>query len=556
MPYPLIKEYRSVLSLRPGSRPFGKAPELDEANFGRLVPSPNPRVLHWGNGSFAVVYKFQERSGNYIALRCPLSPPATDVAERCKAIDAFRDSQGLALPFLVRESYFDDGLLIRGSWFPIFVMDWVDGKTLTAQLEVHTKAGNQVAIQRLADNWRTLVEEMQSAHFAHGDLQHGNVMVVDSGSLRLVDYDTVFVPSLSGKSAVAIGTEGYIHPSHLRTKSRPYHDRMDTFGALVIFLSLSVLAYMPSLYGKFTADNLLLSKSDLDDPKGSAAFSSLHGLPDPHIRHLTQILQDLCLASADTNETLVALLKGVPPPIALYSGAVATSSQQSLNRISPAHALGPTLGGSGQSRVPIGLVLTGVVLIALLVCSALGVSAGWFLADTRSATETSSPIVEVGSSPTTVFPKASEKPLSTEAPSPSRTALAPSPTLTVAPLPSHTPAAPQPTRTAHVFDVIVGSITGDSSSASQEWPVILPASSSVAVTLIQTNAPCLSDAVLHVTMGGVPSSQWTVETSQCRYRVVLQTESGGPAVIRVTNYGNGMVADYTLRSDGFGLIQR
>ena len=42
---------------------------------------------------------------------------------------------------------------------------------------------------------------MQRAEFAHGDLQHGNVLVDQEGQLRLVDFDSVWIPQLQGQPA-------------------------------------------------------------------------------------------------------------------------------------------------------------------------------------------------------------------------------------------------------------------------------------------------------------------------------------------------------------------
>ena len=50
---------------------------------------------------------------------------------------------------------------------------------------------------------------MREHVIAHGDLQHGNIIVQDDGTIRLVDYDGCYVPELAGlksneKSALAL----------------------------------------------------------------------------------------------------------------------------------------------------------------------------------------------------------------------------------------------------------------------------------------------------------------------------------------------------------------
>ena len=93
---------------------------------------------------------------------------------------------------------------------------------------------NTAALTTLAGRWRELVALLQRSEFAHGDLQHGNVMVDQEGRLRLVDFDGVWIPQLSGQSPPSeFGHPNYQHPLH------HHWDRwLDTFSALVIYLSL------------------------------------------------------------------------------------------------------------------------------------------------------------------------------------------------------------------------------------------------------------------------------------------------------------------------------
>src|SRR5207248_10425515 len=55
------------------------------------------------------------------------------------------------------------------------------------------------------------VRHLEAAKVAHGDLQHGNILV-RGGSIQLVDYDGMWVPALSGRDATEIGHRAYQHP--------------------------------------------------------------------------------------------------------------------------------------------------------------------------------------------------------------------------------------------------------------------------------------------------------------------------------------------------------
>ena len=74
---------------------------------------------------------------------------------------------------------------------------------------------------------------------AHGDLQHGNILVQAGGQLKVVDYDGMFVPGMSrlGMEAAESGLPAYQHPSRARPD---YFDaRLDDFAALVLLLTLA-----------------------------------------------------------------------------------------------------------------------------------------------------------------------------------------------------------------------------------------------------------------------------------------------------------------------------
>jgi Predicted unusual protein kinase len=80
----------------------------------------------------------------------------------------------------------------------VLTMDWIDGRTLNEYVDFLVAGSNAAALTTLAGRWRELVALLQRSEFAHGDLQHGNVMVDQDGQLRLVDFDGVWIPQLPG----------------------------------------------------------------------------------------------------------------------------------------------------------------------------------------------------------------------------------------------------------------------------------------------------------------------------------------------------------------------
>ena len=300
MSYPLVREYRPLIRLPPGQRPFRSCPELDGINHGDFIPPQGSRFSHWGAGSYAVVFRIRETTGNHIALRCLIAAPPVDVADRYHQLEMFRKSVGSLLPYFVRADFVADAISVNGQWFPVFLMEWIGGVTLGSYVESLALQRDKPGLRRLADDWSRMITDLQHSHVAHGDLQHGNAIITERGEIRLVDYDTVYVPSLAGRESVAIGTPGYVHPCYFRGVERPYSEKMDTFSALVIYLSLRALAVSPELYGVYSSANLLLADDDLFDAHNSRAFQALVFHSDQDVAQLARVVRDECLKSQES----------------------------------------------------------------------------------------------------------------------------------------------------------------------------------------------------------------------------------------------------------------
>ena len=110
------------------------------------------------------------------------------------------------------------GTRAGGSWHPIVKMEWIDAVRLDRYVEQHF--GEPDVIVGIADKFAHAVGTLDEAGAAHGDLQHGNVLVTQSGELRLVDYDGMFVPALAGRKSHELGHPNYQHPKPNRGRLR------------------------------------------------------------------------------------------------------------------------------------------------------------------------------------------------------------------------------------------------------------------------------------------------------------------------------------------------
>jgi hypothetical protein len=215
-------------------------------------------------GAFASVYRLSAPTRD-VALRCFLRN-TSDHEERYKLISEFV-SKG-TLPYTVTFDFLREGIRINGSWFPVLKMEWAHGATLDAYVHKHLE--NEQPLQDLVDRFLKMCADLRAAGIAHGDLQHGNILVKD-GEFKLVDYDGMFVPGMGAFFSNELGHPNYQHPAR---ESRHFGPYLDNFSAWVIFVSLQSIALDPTLFGTLAAgdDCLLFRRDDFLHPLHSHAF--------------------------------------------------------------------------------------------------------------------------------------------------------------------------------------------------------------------------------------------------------------------------------------------
>lgn len=266
----------------------------------------------YATGGFAIVFHYQKRDGAYCALRCfagkhggRAADDLPDLRERYTSLR--RHQRRHSVPWLVDFEFRDDALQIRTEQYPVLLMDWVDGRQLDVYVDEHVQ--DETSMMTLAQNFERMVLDLEAVDLAHNDLQHGNVMVLDDGTLRLVDYDAIYLPRVGNLVPNEIGQLHYQHPSRLqhvvqgkpedRTQMNHFGPNVDTFSALVISLSLRALAHQPSLWDEHhePGANLIFRATDFVDPGQTKVWRDLKRVEDPQVRELTQRLKDLCRKS-------------------------------------------------------------------------------------------------------------------------------------------------------------------------------------------------------------------------------------------------------------------
>ncbi len=287
MSWPLASHFSAMLQ---NPRHAFRDPALREC---RIAKDERNQPRPW-SGAFAVVYKgisaLDERP---FAVRV-FTTESPERRERYHEISTYLQTRKLKC--LVDFEYRDESIRSAdGKWYPLILMDWVEGQTLFKWARARALEGNGAALAEAARRWIALVKELDDAHIAHGDLQHANVMVAETGELKLVDYDCMCVPSLVGRRNLEVGVEPYQHPE--RNASTHLSLDLDRFSALVIYVALRALALNPPLWSKYVEvpehDKLLFRKEDFERPRESPLVRDLLALPDVDARDLVGRLLEL-----------------------------------------------------------------------------------------------------------------------------------------------------------------------------------------------------------------------------------------------------------------------
>ncbi len=259
------------------------------------------------SGGFAATFDLQAGSQRW-AVRCfhKNVPQDRRLLDRYRYIgDFIRANRDL--DFLVPVQYRDDGIAVGGEVYPTVRMRWVDGVSLGVWLArwANEPVPDRRSIDRVRAAIGTAVEALQRKGVAHGDLQHGNILVRPDLTIWLIDYDGMYLPELADLGPIEEGHRNYQHPD----RGSNFDETLDYFSAETIDLSLTALAREPWLWEEFggTGENLLFKVTDFADPEKSYAFEELRaidGLADRVGR-----LRDACRSGfAD----IAAALRGTP----------------------------------------------------------------------------------------------------------------------------------------------------------------------------------------------------------------------------------------------------
>jgi hypothetical protein len=355
MGWPLSQDYNEAVQDPAAS--FGDADLKRGKAATNALGIPMPR-----SGNFADVYEVTTPRGEW-AVKC-FTRQIPALRERYKEVSAYLKKN--PQPFMVEFTFLEQGIRVRGDWYPALKMNWVEGFTLNQYVKNNLERPQYFEI--LAHLWVKLAARLNKANMAHGDLQHGNVLLVpnvQTGGLviTLVDYDGMCVPALSTLKSIEVGHPNYQHPQ--RAREHIYGPEVDRFSHLVIYTALRALTTGgKELWAKYdNGDNLLFKASDFEKPTQSTLFAELLRFPEPGVQILAEQMVDALrkpLKDTPRLEDLDGLsLSSTPKPL----------RERTVVRSGPVPIAKPYV--PARKRSWLRLALTGVVAAVILIGVAL-----------------------------------------------------------------------------------------------------------------------------------------------------------------------------------------
>ncbi|AFY83371.1 hypothetical protein Oscil6304_3816 [Oscillatoria acuminata PCC 6304] len=317
-----MSDYREVLQ---NPRVAFKNPELQTANV-KQTPLGLPVLV---SGGFALTTCVTTKTNGHNtkwAIRC-FHKEVPDLQERYQYISNFLQKQ--TDKFFVNFHYEPEGIQVRGSWYPIVKMAWVEGDALNEYIE--DNLNKPTSLSNLAEQVKLISKRLHELKMSHGDLQHGN-MLVHSGNPILIDYDGMYVPGMPYKYSNEIGHINFQHPGR---RGSFFNERVDRFSTIVLYVTLIILDSYPSLWNKYhTGENLLFSRIDYQDTNSSALFLDLEKIPK--LAPLVNRFKQLCLCSIEDIPPLHEFLNNsifLPPLQAAFRPSIEKDTLNSSNFI-------------------------------------------------------------------------------------------------------------------------------------------------------------------------------------------------------------------------------
>jgi hypothetical protein len=288
MKLPSAEEYLDLIS----SKPPGSLATLNNYHF---VSNADGRP--WFRRSRQVIVFKAEFNSQTYSIRFFLN----DDAELFRRYHLIQDYlQQVSVSWKTAFTFLDE------EYYPVVKMDWVDGYSLGEYIDLTIT--KPVLLGQLQSKLVALSRSLEEQRVAHGNLNLNHIRLKTEGSdhvIKLIDYDSMFVPSLQEKDSLSAGTSSFQHPMRL---SSDFNETIDRFSIWVLVTALEAFKLDPSLwtraeqYGYDKSKQVLFNYRDLAFPQQSRALQILKKYNNDALNYYAEKLVSFC-----TSKTLEAI---------------------------------------------------------------------------------------------------------------------------------------------------------------------------------------------------------------------------------------------------------
>ena len=261
-------------------------------------------------GTCAAVFKAHKGSEDF-AIRCFLRGEL-ETFRRYEELNNFLAPKDLS--WKVDFDFLDNEIQIDGQWYPVVKMDWVYGKPLHKFID--EIASDHSLLTVLQYKLVTLCKGLEEAGIGHGDLKYNNIFVQKKEAdftLKLIDYDSMFIPAFRGRNNLEPGSPGFQHPRRLATA---FSETIDRFSVWVMLTALEVIKIDPALWRDAEQDDYtnsehaLFTVIDFINPAASRLFQKLKAYNNDGLNYYLNKLTAACGVKDITTIEKPELYKG------------------------------------------------------------------------------------------------------------------------------------------------------------------------------------------------------------------------------------------------------
>jgi hypothetical protein len=235
----------------------------------RFLLKEDGKTYLYKKGRHSVVFKTEYNSRLYAVRFFLYDDP--ELFERCHEIQNYLSSK--SLPWKIPFEFLDK------EYYPVVQMDWIDSLSFSEYLD-HIIT-NPSLLSKLQLTLISLSHSLEQNGIGHGNLNMSHLRFVKQGQeyiLKLIDYDSMFIPSFEGKDSLSAGTASFQHPMRL---SSDFSETIDRFSFWVFLTALEAFKTNPSLWtnaignGYDKSEQILFNFRDLAFPQQSRVFQIL-----------------------------------------------------------------------------------------------------------------------------------------------------------------------------------------------------------------------------------------------------------------------------------------